>query len=95
MLFERPEIGDRAIILQIELKRDTNPEVDEFAELAKSASIDVVEAIVAPRDAPHPHTFIGKGKVQEVKALVRQTQAGLVLVNHELKAGQQRNLEKI
>ena len=94
MLFERPEIGDCAIILQIELKRDTNPELDEFAELAKSASIDVVEAIVAPRDAPHPHTFIGKGKVQEVKALVRQTQAGLVLVNHELNAGQQRNLEK-
>ena len=94
MLFERPEIGDRAIILQIELKRGTNPELEEFAELAKSAAIEVVDAIVAPRDAPHPHTYIGKGKVEEVRALVRSVKAGLVLVNHELNAGQQRNLEK-
>ncbi|MDG2278126.1 MAG: GTPase HflX [Pseudomonadales bacterium] len=94
MLFERPEIGDRAVILQIVLKREVNPEQAEFAELAKSAGIDVVAAILAPRDAPNPQTYVGKGKVAEVKLLLRQSDADLLLVNHELNAGQQRNLEQ-
>lgn len=94
MLFERPETGDRAVILQVELKREVNPEFDEFVELARSAAIDVVGNIQAKRDAPHPHSYIGRGKVDEVKALLRSTKASLLLVNHELSAGQQRNLEQ-
>jgi GTP-binding protein HflX len=94
MLFERPEVGDRAVVVQVELKHLVNPGLDEFVELARSAEIDVVDVLQAPRDAPTPRWFIGTGKVAEVAELLRAHGADLVLINHELSAGQQRNLEK-
>ncbi len=94
MLFERPEAGDQAVLLQIELKNQTNPDQAEFAELARSAQIDVVETVLAKREAPHPNAFIGSGKVEEVAAVLKRLGANLLLVSHELSAGQQRNLER-
>ena len=93
MLFERPEAGHRAVILNIVLNRQANPDVEEFAELASSAELDVVETVTAKRDAPQPNTYVGRGKVEEVKSLLKQADADLLLVNHELSPGQQRNLE--
>ncbi len=94
MLFERAEPGRRAVILQIELRRTVNPDQLELAELARSAEIDVAHVVLARRDAPQPNTFVGKGKVEEVRTVLREYQADLLLVNHELNAGQQRNLEQ-
>ncbi len=94
MLFERPEAGDQAVLLQIELKSQTNPDHAEFAELARSAQIEVVETVRAKRDAPHPNAFIGSGKVEEVAGVLKRLGANLLLVNHELSPGQQRNLER-
>lgn len=93
MLFERPEAGHRAVILNIELNRQANPDVEEFAELARSAELDVIKTVKAKRDAPQPNTYVGRGKVEEVKSVLKQADAGVLLVNHELSAGQQRNLE--
>lgn len=94
MLFERPEAGGRAILLNVELRRQNNPDQDEFAELARSAQIDVVQVESAKRDAPHPRWFIGSGKVDELKTLLQWADASLVLINHDLSPGQQRNLEQ-
>jgi GTP-binding protein HflX len=93
MLFERPEAGHHAVILHIELKAQANPAQDEFIELARSAEIDVIEVVVAPRAAPNAKTFVGSGKVEEVGRVLKAADADLLLVNHELSAGQQRNLE--
>ena len=93
MLFERPETGDRALLLQVELRRRKNPQASEFAELAKSAEIEVVGTVVAKRDMPHPRWFVGEGKLDEIRACAASGEISLVLVNHELTAGQQRNLE--
>jgi len=93
MLFERPEAGRQAVVLQVELRAQANPDKDEFVELARSAEINVVEVIRSPRDVPNPKTFVGSGKVGEVKAALEIALADLVLINHELSAGQQRNLE--
>ncbi len=94
MLFERPEAGRQAIVLHIELKQADNPDAGEFVELARSAEITVVEVMRARRDAPQPRTFVGSGKVAELRGRLRALGADLVLVNHELSAGQQRNLER-
>ena len=93
MLFERPEAGYKAVVLQVELRAQANPDKDEFVELARSAEIDVVEVVTAPREAPNSKTFVGSGKVSEVKAALSMAHADLLLINHELSAGQQRNLE--
>ncbi len=94
MLFERPQAGHRAIVLQIDIKGKSNPDPAEFVELAKSAQISVVEEVGARRDAPHPNTFVGSGKVAEVKGALKTAGADLLLVSHELSPGQQRNLER-
>ena len=94
MLFERPQAGRRAVILNIELERQLNPDLGEFCELAASAELEVVDTISAPRRAPHPNTYVGAGKVDEVAALLRMHKADLLLVNHEVSPGQQRNLER-
>ena len=93
MLFERPQAGHHAVILQVLLRQQENPELDEFRELAASAQLDVQACVCARRDAPHPATFIGAGKVEEVAGALRAAGADLLLVNHELSASQQRNLE--
>ncbi len=95
MLFERPEAGRHAVVLNIELRKEANPDKAEFVELAKSAEIDVADVVTARRDAPHPKTYVGSGTVDEVRQALRAARADLLLINHELSAGQQRNLEQV
>lgn len=66
----------------------------EFELLAESAGARVVAVIHGKRQAPDAATYAGKGKVTEIVAAVRLHQAEIVIFNHELSAGQQRNLEK-
>ncbi len=94
MLFERPEAGYLAVVLHVELRDQANPDQQEFVELARSAQIEVVEVVVSPRDRPDAKTFVGSGKVKEVKRALVAADADLLLINHELSAGQQRNLEQ-
>ena len=94
MLFERPESGDKAVLLHVELRGQDNPGQDEFAELARSAQINVVQVASAKRSAPHPRWFVGSGKVDDLKALLQWADASLILINHDLSPGQQRNLEQ-
>ena len=94
MLFERPQAGHRAVILHVELRNVQNPELDEFIELASSAELDVVHSVVARREKPDARAFVGSGKVSEMRDVLRAYQADLLLINHELSAGQQRNLER-
>ena len=94
MLFERPEAGRRALLLQVELRKADNPDGDELAELARSAELIVVDTVVARREAPDSRWFVGSGKVQELKAQLAYTDAEILLTNHDLSPGQQRNLEQ-
>lgn len=100
MFFDRPDAGRTAIVLQVHFRKVAAADsrlaenaVDECIELARSAAIDVVETLTATRDMPHPRWFIGTGKLAEIRQALGATGADLLLVNHELSAGQQRNLE--
>jgi GTPase len=98
LFFERPEAGRRAILLHVNFKRpavdDSVDTVGECAELARTAQIEVARIVTATRVAPHRRWFVGDGKLEELEATLRECDADLLLVNHDLSAGQQRNLEK-
>ncbi len=98
MFFERPEAGRRAVLLHVNFDRQSPDEpldsVAECVELARSAVIDVATVVTARRPVPHPRWYVGEGKLAEIAAELAEVQASLLLVNHELSAGQQRNLEK-
>jgi GTP-binding protein HflX len=95
-LFERPERGERAILVRIGLGAPIGAEdLAEFDALARSAGALPVEAISGSRRVPDPRFFVGSGKAEEIRARVAATDADLVLVDHGLSPSQERNLEQL
>jgi GTP-binding protein HflX len=94
-MFERPNGGDRALLVNLDLgEPDQAARIGELKELALSCGLSVVGLIQGRRDRPDPATFAGKGKVAEIAASVVAEQAALVIFNHQLSPAQERNLEK-
>lgn len=94
-MFERPQSGERAIL--VHAGPDGAPddsERSEFAELARSAGAIIVAEIVSARKRPEPRYFIGKGKVEELRASVEANGAELVIFGAPLSPSQERNLER-
>ncbi|MGH8370828.1 MAG: ribosome rescue GTPase HflX, partial [Gammaproteobacteria bacterium] len=94
-MFERPKSGERAVLVHLNLDPLTGNELlQEFTGLAIAAGAEVLAVVVGNRRIPEAHFFIGQGKAEEVRALVQEHKAELVLVNHQLSPSQERNLEK-
>jgi len=68
--------------------------LDEATGLAAAIELNVVEAAIAPLATPRPSTYLGKGKVEEIKGLIAAQEIGLVVMDCALSPVQQRNLEK-
>jgi GTP-binding protein HflX len=92
-LFDRPNIDDRAILVDAEVTPE-DPRIEELRELAVSAGVTPVAVLTGRRNSPDPRFYIGKGKLEELSALIEQNEAGLVLFNQALTPSQERNLEK-
>lgn len=71
-----------------------DPEMEELAALTESAGAVVVASLVQHRGKPVPATFLGSGKIEELRRLCAEVQAGVVIADHELTPVQQRNLER-
>jgi GTP-binding protein HflX len=73
------------------------PEYDdlsELEELLRTAGVATVGKVVQRRERPHPNSYLGPGKVEEVKEEIRRADANLVAVDDELSPRQERNLEQ-
>lgn len=90
---------ERVFLVGIELKRDearvTRESLDELAELARTAGGEVAGDGVQRLDAPHPATFIGRGKAGDFARECKALDVDTVLFDDELSAAQARNLEEI
>ena len=92
MLFERPEVGATAILISVTFEKSPSPDLDELVELSKTAGLLVVEAMKVFKERINPKSFIGKGKLEEIKQIAKRHEAGLLVINNELSPGQ-RNIE--
>ncbi len=94
MFFDRPESGELAILVHLDIyeERGTS-DPREFEELSLSAGADPVAMLTGSRSAPSAKYFVGVGKLDELKALVKEHEAELVAFNHTLTPSQERNLE--
>ena len=93
--FERPQSGERAVL--VHASPDGLPdesEREEFAELARSAGAELASELVSSRRRPEPRYFIGKGKLDELRQLIKEHDAELVIFSAALGPSQERNLEK-
>lgn len=67
--------------------------LEELATLAETVDVEVVGAVSQKLGHPHPGTYVGKGKLDEIKELRDELDYNLVMVDGELTPAQQRNLE--
>src|ERR1035438_4436287 len=69
-------------------------DLSELGELLRTAGVAVVGSMVQHREAPHPNTYLGPGKVAEAKEAAKACDANLIACDDELTARQERNLEE-
>jgi GTP-binding protein HflX len=95
-LFERPQGGERAILLHVAIGHSPDPaDQQEFAALAVSAGAEIVGELLAAPKAANPGHLIGSGKLEELKLLLKESCAELVLVNFALSPRQEKNIEAV
>ena len=68
--------------------------LDELAFLAKTADIEPVKYFTQRLEMPHPVTFVGSGKLEEIKQYIEEQEIGMVIFDDELSPKQLRNIEK-
>lgn len=95
MFFDRPESGELAVLVHLNLSYGQEAEDPrEFEELVLSAGGDPVAFLTGSRVTPTAKYLISTGKLQELADLVAEHKAELVIFNHTLTPSQERNLEQ-
>jgi GTP-binding protein hflX len=93
--FETKEIEEKVILLGVDVGDDTKESMKELAELVDTAGAIVLDSIVQSRERIHPGTYLGKGKIEEVREGIEQLDATGVVCDDELTPAQLRNLEDL
>ena len=89
-------LEERVVLVGVQTGENDNVEesLDELEELAGTAGAVTVGKIIQNREAVHPGTYIGKGKIEEVRALVYAMDATGIICDDELSPAQLNNLER-
>ena len=94
-LIDLSELQERVILVAVSTaeEEDTPASLDELEELVSTAGAVTVARIIQNREKVHPGTYLGKGKIDEVRELLWDTRATGVVCDDELSPAQLRNLE--
>ncbi len=94
-LVEIKEVEEQVILVAVSIsdEDDTRASVDELRELVRTAGAVTVGEVIQNREKIHPGTYLGKGKIEELKELVEACSATGVVCDDELSPVQLRNLE--
>lgn len=94
--YEFKDIEERVILIGVQTSEDEDvaASLDELEELAETAGAVTVAKVIQNREAVHPGTYIGKGKIEEVAALIQAYDANGVICDDELSPAQLNNLER-
>ena len=96
-IYVTDEEQERVILVGVELDPadDCEKSLEELSELAKTAGAVTVGKMIQPRDSFHPATYIGKGKLEELRAMIQELGATGIICDDELSPAQLRNLEDV
>ena len=94
-LFDMKELEERVILIAVSTddEDDTRASLDELEELVKTAGGITADKMIQNRERIHPGTYLGKGKIDEVRERIWELQATGVVCDDELSPAQLRNLE--
>ena len=95
-LVELKEIEERVLLVGVSMREDddTRESLLELGELAQTAGAVAVGTLIQNREQIHPGTYIGKGKIEELRDLADELEATGVICDDELSPTQLRNLEQ-
>ncbi|WP_313181851.1 GTPase HflX [Lacrimispora sp.] len=93
---ELKEIEERVILVAVSTgdENDTRASLDELEELVKTAGAVTVDKIIQNRERIHPGTYLGKGKIEEIKDRIWELDATGIVCDDELSPAQLRNLQE-
>lgn len=94
--YDFKEIQERVILIgvQTDAEEDVEASLDELEELAQTAGAETAAKVIQNRESVHPGTYIGRGKIQEVKNLLAALDANGIICDDELSPSQMNNLER-
>lgn len=95
-LYDTSEQKERIIVVGVATSEndDTDKSLDELIELGQTAGVETVAKVIQNREKVHPGTYIGKGKIEEVRELVIKHKADTVVCDDELTPAQFNNLSQ-
>ena len=94
MFLDRPETGSRSLLVHIQKQDSELASPEELRELVTSAGLIPVGCLSSNRRYPHPGSFVGGGKVEEIAAFLAEHKCDLVVFGDDLTPTQERNLER-
>lgn len=83
------------LITKLQDEEKAQEYLDELAFLAYTAGGEVIKRYTQKLDMPNPKTFIGTGKIEEIKIFVEENEVSIVIFDDELSPAQQKNIEKV
>lgn len=94
-LYEFKEEQERVILVGVSIGDgdDTEESLKELKELVRTAGAVTVGTVIQNRDMIHPGTYVGKGKIEEIKDLIWETEASGIICDDELTPAQLKNLQ--
>lgn len=94
-IYETKDVEEKVILLAVDCGEDTQDSIEELADLVDTAGAVVLESIIQSRERIHPGTYLGKGKIEEVKERINFLNATGVVCDDELTPAQLKNLEDL
>lgn len=95
-LFENIQKPETAVLVGVDMgKYDCEASLDELEELAKTAGAEVKARVTQRRETPDSATFVGSGRLKEIKTFCADNDVDLLIFDSELTPSQQRNIEDI
>jgi GTP-binding protein HflX len=97
MLDSRQGVRERALLVRVNYRDDgwsSEAALEELALLCETAGLDVVGSVTQNLDHPHPRTYVGKGKLEEIYELLDELSATVVVFDDELTPAQMRSVER-
>lgn len=95
-LYDMTEAAEKVILVGVSAgdHDDTEQSLDELSELVRTAGAEAVGRIIQKREAIHPTTYVGKGKIEEIRELMWELGATGIVCDDELSPVQMRNLNE-
>lgn len=92
--FENIQTPEASVLVGLDTgDYDAEVSIDELEELAKTAGSKVLAKIIQKKEKPDPATYIGSGRLKEIRDFCRDNEADLIIFDCELSPSQQRNVE--